>query len=86
MANLESARSYFERAMLIDRSALNPAHPDLARDVNHLGLVLRELGDLEGERRLYVEARHAVIEAHGEQHRRARELNKRLEGAGHGVA
>jgi len=79
MGNLESARSYFERAMAIDRAVYGPTHPDLARDVDHLGQVLKEMGDFEGEKRLYEEAREAVVQAHGEGHRRARELAKRIE-------
>jgi hypothetical protein len=36
------------------------------------------MGDAEGEKKLYEEAREAVVKAHGEGHRMARELAARL--------
>jgi len=79
MGNLESAKSYFERALMIDRAVYGPTHPDLARDVDYLGQVLKEIGDFDAEKRLYDEAREAIVKAHGEGHRRARELAQRVE-------
>ena len=42
------------------------------------GQVLKEMGDFERERRLYEEAREAIIKTQGETHRRARDLTIRL--------
>ena len=78
MGNLESAKSYFERALIIDRAVYGPTHPDLARDVDYLGQVLKETGDFDAEKRLYADAREAIVKSHGESHRRARELATRL--------
>jgi tetratricopeptide (TPR) repeat protein len=49
-ANYHQARASHERALRIDEAALGPGHPDVARDVNNLGLVLQYLGDLPGAR------------------------------------
>ena len=44
----EADRQAFEQALAIDERAFGLEHPNVARDVNNLGLVLRDLGDLGG--------------------------------------
>src|SRR5258706_513405 len=78
MGNLESAKSYFEKALAIDRAVYAPTHPDLARDVDYLGQVLKETGDFDAEKRLYADARDAIVKSHGDSHHRARDLATRL--------
>jgi tetratricopeptide (TPR) repeat protein len=53
---LLSARSVLERALSIDEKALGPEHPAVARDVNDLGSVLYDLGDLWEARRCFERA------------------------------
>ena len=38
-------------ALVIDEKAFGPDHPNVARDANNLGLVLKDLGDLDGARK-----------------------------------
>ncbi len=40
-----------ERSLAIDEKALGPDHTSVAIDVNNLGSVLQDQGDLEGARR-----------------------------------
>ncbi len=44
-AALAAARQQLERALGIKEAAYGPDHPDVARAVTNLGLVLRDLGD-----------------------------------------
>lgn len=46
-------RAAFERALAIDEAVFGPEHPKVARDVNNLGLVLRDLGDYAGVKAAY---------------------------------
>ena len=47
VADYAGARAAYERALAIPEWAFGPDHPNVARDVNNLGLVLRDLGDLD---------------------------------------
>jgi hypothetical protein len=46
LGELAAARAAFERALAIDEATYGPSHPEVATDVNNLGLVLRDLGEL----------------------------------------
>jgi len=48
--DLAEALAPYERVLAIDEQAFGPDHPNVANDVNNLGLVLRDLGDLAGAR------------------------------------
>ena len=56
VADYVGARAAFERALAIDERAFGPEHPNVARDVNNLGLVLKDLGELSGARAAYERA------------------------------
>ena len=45
-----------ERALKIDEAAFGPDHPNVAIDVNNLGGVMQDLGDLAGARVMYERA------------------------------
>ena len=45
---MAGASAAFERALRIDEAAYGPEHPEVARDINNLGRVLKELGDVAG--------------------------------------
>ena len=45
-----SARAAYERALAIDEASFGPDHPDVATDVNNLGGVLQDQGDLADAR------------------------------------
>ena len=47
-ANLLEAKRLYERALTIDENVYGPYHPNVAIDVNNLGSVLKDLGDLQG--------------------------------------
>ena len=53
LGELAQARGCFERALRIDEAAFGPDHPNVARDVNNLGLVLKDLGELAQARGCY---------------------------------
>jgi tetratricopeptide (TPR) repeat protein len=65
---LASARSVLERALAIDEKALGPEHTSVARDVNNLGLVLKDLGDLEGAKRCFERALKIFEKRLGKDH------------------
>ena len=46
----------FERALRIDEASFGPDHPKVANDVNNLGDVLQDLGDLAGARAAFERA------------------------------
>jgi tetratricopeptide (TPR) repeat protein len=47
-ARLREARDLFQRALAVTAAALGPDHPPIGAIRNSLGLVLRDLGDLQG--------------------------------------
>jgi tetratricopeptide (TPR) repeat protein len=49
-------RAAFERALKIDEKAFSPDHPEVATDVNNLGSVLQDLGDLPAARAAFERA------------------------------
>jgi len=55
-AQFTEAKEMFERALSIDEASYGPDHPQVAIDVNNLGGVLQDLGDLEGAKKMYERA------------------------------
>ena len=56
IADYAGAKAAYERALKIDEAAFGPDHPDVAIDVNNLGLVLKDLGDHAGAKAAYERA------------------------------
>ena len=56
LGNLQEAKAAYERALRIDEAVFGPDHPNVARDVNNLGLVLQALGDLQGAKAAFERA------------------------------
>ena len=75
-AQLTDAKALLERALVIDEAAYGPDHPGVARDLNTLANILRQLGQLDGAR-LLQERALAIDEAvYGPDHPGvARDLN-----------
>ncbi|NMC84326.1 MAG: tetratricopeptide repeat protein, partial [Anaerolineaceae bacterium] len=68
IVRFEAAKTCFERALAIDEAAYGPNHSVVARDVNDLGRVLRELGDLAGAKQCFKRALAIAMEAYGTDH------------------
>ena len=49
-ADYAAARTVYEWALKIDEASFGPDHPEIARDVNNLGLLLQALGELPAAR------------------------------------
>jgi tetratricopeptide (TPR) repeat protein len=56
LALWQEAKTDHERALKIDEAVYGSDHPAVAADVNNLGLVLRDLGDLPGARQCFERA------------------------------
>ena len=67
-AVLSEARVILERALKIDEAAYGADHPSVARDVNNLGSVLKDLGDLTGARQCFERAIKIAEAACGADH------------------
>ena len=67
-AEFAEAKAALERALAVYEAAFGPDHPNVARDVNNLGLVLRDLGDLDGARATYERALQIRREFLGDDH------------------
>jgi hypothetical protein len=50
--DLAAARPLYERALVIREKTLGPEHPEVARDLNNLAVLLKDQGDLAGARPL----------------------------------
>lgn len=64
-ARFEAALSCLEESERIDRAAYGDDHPNVARDVNNIGSVLHDQGDLAGAAARYVEAFGIVLDRLG---------------------
>ena len=56
LANYIDAKTFYERALLIDEATFGPDHPDVARDVSNLGTALQDLGDYAGAKTMFERA------------------------------
>jgi hypothetical protein len=72
--------------LAMNEAALGPEHPAVARDVNNLAGVLRDLGDLVGARASYERALAIAQPAYGPDHPTTRTIaaNLRSLDASHG--
>jgi tetratricopeptide (TPR) repeat protein len=68
VAEYTGARQAYERALRIDEDAFGPDHPNVATDVNNLGLVLKDQGDLAGARQTFERALRIDEAAFGPDH------------------
>jgi tetratricopeptide (TPR) repeat protein len=68
IADYPGARAAFERALKIDEASFGPDHPNVAIDVNNLGMVMKALGDLPGARAAYERALKIVEASFGPDH------------------
>jgi hypothetical protein len=67
-----------------NEAAYAPDHPEVARDVNNLGTVLRELGDLAGARAAYERAPRIFEAHHGAAHSSTKTVQHNLAGLAQG--
>ena len=84
LGDLAGARAAFERALRIDEASFGPDHPNVASDVNNLGLVLQDLGDLAGARAAYERALAIFERFLGPEHPHTRIARSNLESLGGG--
>ena len=78
-AEFDEAKSVHERALEIDEKVYGPDHPEVATDVNNLGGVLEDLGDLAGARKSYERALKIFQHFLGEDHPKTKLVRKNLE-------
>ena len=67
-AEFVEAKNTLERAVRIGEQAFGPDHPDVATDVNNLGGVFQDLGDLPGARQAFERALKIGEQAFGPDH------------------
>ena len=84
LGDLAGARAAFERALAIDETSFGPDHPNVARDVNNLGMVLRALGDLAGARAAFERALAIFERVLGPDHPNTRTVRGNLDRLGEG--
>ncbi|WP_423751938.1 tetratricopeptide repeat protein [Heliobacterium chlorum] len=53
LGDLAGAKACLERALKIDETVYGPGHPNVARDITNLSLVLKILGELDGAKACY---------------------------------
>ena len=68
LADYEGAKRILEKALKIDEKAYGPDHPNVARDVNNIGLVLQAQGDLQEARKRFERALKIGEKAYGPDH------------------
>jgi hypothetical protein len=76
----ESARALLERALSIDEATFGPNHPTVAIDVNNLGMVAKQHGDLESARALLERALRICEQKLGPDHPNTRIARGNLAG------
>lgn len=69
----------FERALRIDEAAFGPHHPNVARDVNNLDLVLKAVGDLEAAKLRFERALRIFEKQLGPDHPSTRTVRDNLQ-------
>ncbi len=62
------ARHCLERALKIDEKVYGPDHPTVAIDINNLGMVLQDLGELAEARKCFERALKIFREKLGDDH------------------
>jgi tetratricopeptide (TPR) repeat protein len=67
------------RALKIDEKTYGPDHPEVATDVNNLGSVLKDLGDLQGAKEHFGRALAIFQKSLGEDHPSTAKVRNNLE-------
>lgn len=67
-SEFQEAKILFEGALKIDEQVYGPDHPDVARDVNCLGFVLRSLDEPQEARKCFERAIKIGEKAYGQDH------------------
>jgi tetratricopeptide (TPR) repeat protein len=68
LGEFEGAQAAHERALAIDEKVLGPDHPDVATDLDNIGLALKDLGDFTGARAAFDRALAINEKAFGPDH------------------
>lgn len=79
LAQYPKAREILERALRIDEAAFGSDHPSVARDVNNLASVLKDLGDLAQARALFERALAIIRKFLGDDHPNTKTVLRNLE-------
>ncbi len=53
MSDYHKARKFYERALVIKRSKLQPDSPEIAQSLNNIGNVCKNMGELEKAMKCY---------------------------------
>ena len=77
--DLTGTKALYERALAIDEAAFGPDHPDVAIDLNNLGLVLESQDDLAGAKPLYERALQICREFLGDDHPTTKNVQDNLQ-------
>ena len=77
-ADFTTARAAYQRALMIDEKAFGPDHPSVARDVNNLGGVLKDLGDPDGARKALQRALAIFEKVLGADHQHTQTVRSNL--------
>ena len=67
-AEFAEAKVLYDRALSLAEKAYGPDHPNVARDVNNLGSILQDLGNLKGAKEHYERALSIFRKSLGEDH------------------
>ncbi len=67
-----------ERALKIDEKVYGPDHPNVASDVNNLGTVLQDLGELQEARKYFERALRICRQKLGEDHPTTKIIKRNL--------
>lgn len=78
-AEFSEAKSVHERALEIDEKVYGPDHTEVATDVNNLGVVLQDLGDIEGARNNLERSLEIFQHFLGEDHPKTKLVRENLE-------
>ena len=78
LGDLPGAKENLESALTIDEAVFGPDHPDVARDLSNLGLVLWELGDPDTTRKNLIRALEIDRKVLGEDHPSTKRMRDNL--------
>jgi tetratricopeptide (TPR) repeat protein len=78
LGDLKGARDCYERALKIDEATYGMDHPEMAIDLNNLGLVLQDSGDLKGARANFEQALQILEMSLGKDHPKTQLVKENL--------
>ena len=73
------------RALAIDEKVYGPEHPDVARDANNIGQILKAQGDLEGALEWIERAVRILESTYGSDHHLTKAAARNLEAIKEGM-